>query len=113
MTRGEIWWVNLGEPFGSEPGFIRPVLIVQDNSYNESRLNTVIVVCLTTNLALADAPGNVFIKKSISNLPKDSVINVTQLASIDKKRFGEKVSKLDYDVMYEIGKSLKMVLCLN
>jgi mRNA interferase MazF len=113
MTRGEIWWADLGEPFGSEPGFLRPILVIQDNSFNESNLNTVIVVCITTNLSLAEAPGNIFLHKSISRLPKDSVINITQIASIDKKRFNKKISKLDYDSIFEIEKSIKLILGLN
>ncbi len=110
MTRGELWWANLGEPFGSEPGFLRPVLIIQDNSFNESRLSTVIVMCLSTNLLLADAPGNVFLPKRFTKLPKDSVLNVTQIASLEKKRLEKKVSKLEHEIIFEIEKSLKLVL---
>jgi mRNA interferase MazF len=112
MTRGEIWWADLGGPSGSEPGLLRPVLIIQDNSFNESHIPTIIIACLTTNLTLAEAPGNVFMPKSISKLPKDSIVNVSQIASLDRGRFEKKNSKLDRDAMFEVDKGLKLVLGL-
>ena len=84
MTRGEIWWVDLGIPFGSEPGYKRPVLIIQDNSFNESNINTIIVVPLTTNLNIATAPGNVLLSRKDTNLSKDSVVNVSQIVTLDR-----------------------------
>ena len=76
MTRGELWWADFGLPFGSEPGLRRPVLIVQDDAYTRSRLNTVIVVPLSTNLVLENAPGNVFLPCERSGLSKDSVLGM-------------------------------------
>ncbi len=83
MQRGEIWWASLREPFGSEPGFRRPVLIVQDDAFNRSRIQTVIVIAITTNLELAKAPGNVLLPKKVTSLPRESVANVSQLITID------------------------------
>lgn len=93
MTRGELWWADFGLPFGSEPGFRRPVLIVQDDAFNKSTIHTIIILPLTTNLALAEAPGNVFIEKEETGLTKDSVLVVSQLSAIDKKRLIEFIGK--------------------
>ena len=71
MTRGDIWWIDLGIPFGSEPGFRRPVIIIQDDSFNDSNINTIIVIPLTTNLNLSEAPGNFLLTKKESALSKD------------------------------------------
>ncbi|TGK22050.1 type II toxin-antitoxin system PemK/MazF family toxin, partial [Leptospira stimsonii] len=87
MIRGDIWWVDLGIPFGSEPVFKRPVLIIQDDSFNESNISTVVSIAITSNLNLSEAPGNVLISKKESNLSKDSVVNVSQIVTLDKERF--------------------------
>ncbi|HEY2115504.1 MAG TPA: type II toxin-antitoxin system PemK/MazF family toxin, partial [Candidatus Angelobacter sp.] len=79
MTRGEIWWADLPNLRGSEPGFRRPVLVIQANSFNQSEIRTVIVAVLTGNLRLAEAPGNVLLPARISGLPRDSAVNVSQL----------------------------------
>ncbi|MCR1795713.1 type II toxin-antitoxin system PemK/MazF family toxin [Leptospira sp. id769339] len=113
MIRGEIWWVDLGIPFGSEPGFKRPVLIVQDDSFNESNINTVIVVSITSNLNLAEAPGNVLLSKKDSNLSKDSVVNVSQIVTLDRERFLDKVGKLKSSKMADVEEGLKLVIGLN
>ncbi|PKA14312.1 type II toxin-antitoxin system PemK/MazF family toxin [Leptospira haakeii] len=113
MIRGEIWWVDLGIPFGSEPGFRRPVLIVQDDSFNESNINTVIVISITSNLNLAEAPGNVSLSKKDSNLSKDSVVNVSQTVTLDRERFLNKAGKLRSNKMSEVEEGLKLVLGLD
>ncbi|PJZ68462.1 mRNA interferase MazF2 [Leptospira perolatii] len=113
MIRGEIWWVDLGIPFGSEPGFKRPVLIVQDDSFNESNINTVIVVSITSNLNLAEAPGNVILSKKDSNLSKNSVVNVSQIVTLDRERFIDKVGKLKSSKMTDIEEGLRLVTGLN
>ncbi|MEI7013466.1 type II toxin-antitoxin system PemK/MazF family toxin [Leptospira licerasiae] len=113
MIRGEIWWVDLGIPFGSEPGFKRPVLIVQDDSFNESNIDTVIVVSITSNLNLAEAPGNVLLFKKDSNLSKDSVVNVSQIVTLDRERFLNKVGKLKSSKMADVEEGLKLVIGLN
>jgi mRNA interferase MazF len=110
MIRGDIWWADFGIPFGSEPGFRRPVLIIQDDAFNRSQLNTIIVIPLTTNLALENAPGNLLIEKEKSGLSKDSVIVVSQLYAIDKRRFIEHISSVHKSIISEIEYGIKMVL---
>ena len=113
MIRGEIWWAEFGIPYGSEIGYTRPVLIVQDDSFNESRIKTVVVLPLTTNLRLLEAPGNVLIKKGESKLLNDSVIIVAQLYAIDRNRFKEKISKVTKEIMEQVETGMKLVLGLN
>jgi mRNA interferase MazF len=113
MIRGEIWWAEFGIPYGSETGFTRPVLIVQDDSFNESRIKTIVVLPLTTNLRLLDAPGNVFIRKKESKLTDNSVIIVTQLYAIDRGRFKEKISKISKETMEQVELGIKLVLGIN
>jgi mRNA interferase MazF len=110
MTRGEIWRAEFGIPYGGKPGFTRPVLIVQDDSFNESRIKTIVVLPLTTNLRLADAPGNVLLGKKDSNLPDDSVIITAQLYAIDRGRFKEKLSKAPIPIMEQVEIGMKLVL---
>jgi mRNA interferase MazF len=110
MIRGEIWWADFGIPFGSEPGFNRPVVIIQNDDFNRSNINTIVVIPLTTNLNLEDAPGNTFIDKSESSLPKDSVAVVSQLYAIDKQRMRERIRKLSPEIMYSIEQGILLVL---
>jgi len=110
MTRGEIWWADFGIPYGSEPGFTRPVLIVQDDTFNRSRIQTIVVLPLTTNLHLLDAPGNVLLKKKESKLTNDSVIIVAQLYAIDRRKFKEKISKVTKEIMEQVETGMKFVL---
>jgi mRNA interferase MazF len=113
MIRGEIWWAEFGIPYGSEAGFTRPVLVVQDDSFNESRIKTIVVLPLTTNLRLLDAPGNVFIRKKESKLTDDSVIMVAQLYAIDRGRFKKKVSMVSKEIMEKVEVGMKLVLGIN
>jgi mRNA interferase MazF len=113
MTRGEIWWADLGVPFGSEPGFKRPVLVIQDDAYNKSNLNTVIVIAITSNLLLGDAPGNVLFTKKESGLAKDSIINVSQIVTLDKARLVQKAGKLKNNLMKEVEKGISMVIGMD
>ena len=113
MIRGEVWWAEFGIPYGSEAGFTRPVLIVQDDSFNESRIKTVVVLPLTGNLRLLDAPGNVLIRRKESKLPDDSVIIVAQLYAIDRGRFMEKISKVTKETMEQVETGMKLVLGIN
>lgn len=112
MHRGEIWWASLPDPQGSGPGFRRPVLVVQDNPFNESRIRTVAVAAVTSNLRLADAPGNILLYQDESRLPRDSVINVSQILTVDKAFLAEQVSVLRADVMARVDAGLKLVLGL-
>jgi len=111
--RGEIWWADLGEPMGSEPSLRRPVLIMQDNQYNRSRIATVIVLSITSNTRLADMPGNILLDKEDSGLPKESVINVSQIVTIDKTCLENKVGSVSQTVMEEVDYGLGLVLGLN
>ena len=99
MTRGEIWWVDFGMPFGSEVGFRRPVIILQNDVLNESNLRTVVVLPLTTNIVYAELPNNVFLSKELTGLPKDSVTQPHLLVHVDKNRLLEKVSKLSDSII--------------
>ncbi|QEN09153.1 type II toxin-antitoxin system PemK/MazF family toxin [Oceanispirochaeta crateris] len=110
MIRGEIWWVDLGIPFGSEPGYKRPVVVIQEDSFNKSRIQTVIVASVTSNLSLADAPGNVYLEKEESKLPKDSVINISQIVTLDKQRLIEKAAILPSTLMIEVDYGLRIIL---
>jgi len=114
MTRGEIWWADLGIPFGSEPGYKRPVIVVQDDNFNKTELKTILILPLTTNLSLKDSPGNVFLKKEFSGLSKDSVAVVSQLSSIDKQRLESKISKITNQMLIEeIEDGLLLILGIN
>lgn len=110
MHRGEIWWASLGEPEGSGSGYRRPVLIVQSDDFNRSRISTVIVVVLTSNIALAQAPGNVLLKARHAGLAKDSVVNVSQVITVDKQCLTEKVKKVEPSTMAEVDNGLRLVL---
>ena len=112
IGRGEIWWANLPEPIGSSPGFRRPVLVVQSDLFNQSKIQTVVVAVITKNLELAKAPGNVTITARISRLPVDSVVNVSQVITIDKSLLTEFVSTLTNKKMDKIEEGLRLVLSL-
>ena len=86
MIRGEVWWVDFGIPYGSEPGRRRPAVVIQSNSFNASNINTTIVIPLTTNTLLADYPCNIFLSAEETGLPKDSVVLTPQLGVVDKSR---------------------------
>jgi len=112
MKRGEIWWASLPDPAGSGPGYRRPVLVIQSRPFNESRIATVVVAVITTNLAVGEAPGNVRLAKSASGLPKPSVANVSQIITIDKSVLTEKVKSLPGALMQRIDDGLRLVLAL-
>ena len=110
MLRGEIWWANLPYPRGSEPGFRRPVLIVQANSFNQSRIQTVIVAVISSNLRRAEAPGNIFLPARTTGLTRDSVVNVSQLFSIDRMFLTEHVGTLPDRMQAGVDAGLRLVL---
>ena len=112
MKRGELWWANLTSPIGSGPGYKRPVLVIQSNPFNASRIATVIVATVTSNLALAEAPGNVRITKSDSGLPQPSVVNVSQLITLDRSILTTKIKTLPGTVIERVDSGLKLVLAL-
>jgi mRNA interferase MazF len=101
---------GLSEPCGSEPGFRRPVLVIQANSFNRSRIQTVIVAVISSNLRLADSPGNVLLPATISGLPRDSVVNVSQLLTLDRSFLTEQVGTTPRGLQAEIDAGLRMVL---
>jgi mRNA interferase MazF len=110
VTRGEIWWADLPEPRGSEPGFRRPVVVIQADSYNRSGIRTAIVAAITSNLRLAELPGNVLLPARVSGLPKDSVVNVSQVLTLDRAFLTEEVGKLPSRVMQEVEAGLRLVM---
>jgi mRNA interferase MazF len=112
MRRGEIWWASLGESHGSGPGFRRPVLIVQSNEFNESAIRTSICAAITTNMRLAAAPGNVRVTRRVSGLPHDSVINVSQLITLDKEMLTVNVGRLPAQSLRDVQAGIKLVLAL-
>ena len=110
IQRGEVWWADLDEPQGSEPGFRRPVVVVQADAFNRSRIQTIVCIGLTSNLRLADAPGNVLVSKRDSGLPKDSVANVSQIVTIDRSALSERAGKLPDRQRERIDRGLRIVL---
>jgi len=94
ISQGDVWWADLGEPVGSEPGFRRPVIVVQGDNFNRSALRTVVAVPLTSNLRWAAAPGNVRLSARATGLPRDSVANVSQLVALDRSILIERVGRL-------------------
>ncbi|MBI4218632.1 MAG: type II toxin-antitoxin system PemK/MazF family toxin [Chloroflexi bacterium] len=112
MRRGDLWWAHLPSPSGSEPGYRRPVVIIQSDVFNESGIRTVVVLSVTSNLRLAEAPGNVLLKKQLSGLSRDSVINVSQIATIDKSRITDYVATLPDGVLERAERGLRLVLAL-
>jgi mRNA interferase MazF len=110
MRRGEIWWASLPEPAGSGPGFRRPLLIVSANSFNESRIRTVVAAVITSNLRLAEAPGNVRLPGRGTGLAKPSVVNVSQIITVDKSFLTERVGHLPPRVLIEVDEGLRLVL---
>ena len=108
--RGDIWWADLPEPRGSEPGYMRPALVVQANSFNTSRIRTIIVAVVRSNLKLGSLPGNVLITRRASGLPHDSVVNVSQVFSIDRQFLGDYVGTLPARVQAAVDAGLRLVL---
>jgi mRNA interferase MazF len=110
ISQGDIWWADLADPIGSEPGFRRPVVVLQGDPLNRSRISTVICVVLTSNLRWADAPGNALFSAKATGLPKDSVVNVSQLVTLDRDALLERVGKLPRAKLALIFSGLDIVL---
>lgn len=109
IKQGEIYWVDLGEPNGSEPGYRHPHVVLQNNIFNVSNINTVVVCSLTTNLIRAKAPGNVALDQGEANLPKKSVVNISQIYTVNKNDLTEKVGQVSEKRMKEILDGLKLL----
>ncbi len=112
IERGEVWWAELPEPVASEPGYRRPILVVQSDEFNRSRIRTVVAAVLTTNLGLARAPGNVLVAAEETGLPRDSVVNVSQVVTVDKSFLAERAGAVDGRAMLAVEDGLRTVLAL-
>ena len=113
MNRGEIWWASFEDPGRSRPGYRRPVVIVQVDSFNRSRIHTVIIVAITSNLRLSRAPGNVLIHPNDSGLSRPSVANVSQVLTVDKSYLTERIAILPARLVRKIDQGLSLVLDLK
>ena len=107
--QGEIYWVDLGEPGGSEPGYRHPHIVIQNNIFNLSNINTVVVCSLTSNIKRAKAPGNVALNKGEANLSKKSVVNISQIYTVNKSDLVEKIGQVSEKRMHEILEGLKLL----
>ena len=112
MRRGEIWWASLPEPAGSGPGLRRPLLIVSANSFNDSRISTVVAAVITGNLRLGDAPGNVRLPAKGIGLTKASVVNVSQIITVDKTFLTERIGRLNPRLLAEVDDGLRLVFSI-
>ncbi len=108
-----MWWADLSAPQGSEPGFRRPILVIQSDAFNMSRLRTVLAVLLTANMRLAEKPGNVILSRQASGLPKDSVANMTEIATVDEGFLDQQVGVIPPRLMTQIEAGLRLVLDLQ
>lgn len=102
INQGDVFWIDLGEPLGSGPGYLHPHVVIQNNLFNHSRINTVVVCVITSNLKRARAPGNVLLEQGEGNLPKQSVVNVSQIYTVDKQDMIERIGTLSRDRVREI-----------
>jgi mRNA interferase MazF len=112
IQRGSIWWADLGNARGSRPAKRRPVLVIQSGPFNASRLNTTITAVITSNTGLAAMPGNVFVPATSSGLPKDSVVNVTALVTLDKTDLDTEIGQLPASLLNDVDRGLRRVLGL-
>jgi len=110
INQGDVFWVDLSEPSGSEPGYRHPHVVIQNNVFNRSRINTVVVCALTSNLKRAQAPGNVLLAKREANLPKQSVVNVSQIFTVDKRDLDEKIGTLSRRRVRQILDGVRLVI---
>lgn len=112
INRAELYWADLGSPVGSRPAKRRPVLVIQSGPYNASRLATVIAAVITSNTALASMPGNVFLPAAATGLPRDSVVNVTALVTLNKTDLTDRIGEVSPQSMREVDRGLRRVLDL-
>lgn len=109
ISQGDVFWVDLGIPSGSAPGYRHPHVVVQNNLFNQSRINTVVVCAITSNLQRAKAPGNVLLRKGEGNLPKESVVNISQIVTVDKTDLVEKIGSLPTKRISQIIEGLRLL----
>lgn len=112
ISRAELYWADLGTPSGSRPAKRRPVLVIQADPYNASRLATVLAAVITSNTALAAMPGNVFLPAVATGLPRDSVVNVTALVTLNKTDLSDRIGDVPSNIMHEVDRGLRRVLDL-
>jgi mRNA interferase MazF len=110
IQQGDVYWVDLGDPIGSAPGFLHPHVVIQNDEFNRSKINTVVVCALTSNLKRASAPGNVLLEAGETNLPKQSVVNISQVFTIDKHQLGEKIGSLSLRRVRQVLDGLHLLL---
>ena len=110
IKQGDLFWVDLGIPRNSEPGYRHPFVVIQNNLFNQSNINTVVVCALTSNLKRAKAPGNVLLLKGEGNLKKDSVVNITQLITVNKSDLAERIGSLSMAKTKEIVEGVKLLV---
>jgi mRNA interferase MazF len=109
IEQGEIYWVDLGQPSGSEPGYRHPHVVIQNNVFNASKINTVVICALTSNIRRAQAPGNVVLRKGEANLPNQSVINISQIYTVNKEDLVDKIGKVSENRVNEILEGIKLL----
>ncbi|MCF8111900.1 MAG: type II toxin-antitoxin system PemK/MazF family toxin [Desulfobacteraceae bacterium] len=109
IRQGDIFWIQLDEPDGSEPGYRHPHVVIQNNLFNQSRINTVVVCSLTSNLKRAAAPGNVVLKKGEANLPKKCVVNISQIFTVNKTDLSEKIGKISKEKLSQVLDGIKLL----
>jgi mRNA interferase MazF len=112
IRRGELWWASLPDPAGSDPGYRRPLLVVQSNDFNESAIRTIAAVPVTSNTRLAAAPGNVLLSRKATGLPKDSVANVSQVFPANRTFFTRRIGVLPQALVTRVEEGLRLVLKL-
>ncbi|MEW5692328.1 MAG: type II toxin-antitoxin system PemK/MazF family toxin [Candidatus Hydrogenedentota bacterium] len=110
IKQGDIFWVNFGYKRGSSPAYRHPCLVVQNDIFNKSLIKTVVVCLITSNVMLSRAPGNVFLKKGTANLPKDSVVNISQITTVDKSELVEKIGHLSADKFTEVISGINLLI---
>ena len=110
IRQGEVYWIELSDPRGSEPGYRHPHLVIQNNLFNRSRINTVVVCALTSNLKRGNAPGNVTLKKGEANIPQKSVVNISQIFTVNKSDLLEKIGNLSKERFLEVLEGIKLLI---
>jgi mRNA interferase MazF len=110
INQGDVFWVDLGEPAGSEPAYRHLYLVIQNNVFNRSRISTVVVCSLTSNLQRVESPGNVLLEKGEANLPKSSVVNITQLFTVDKRDLTEKIGSISRDRITQVLEGIELLI---
>ena len=109
INQGDVFWIEFSEPSGSEPGYRHPHVVIQNNLFNRSRINTVVVCTLTSNLKRSNAPGNVTLNKGEANLPKKSVVNISQIFTVNKSDLSEKIGSLAIDRISQILNGVRLL----